>query len=244
MQQQNKTRSTLHQTILSELEHKIVSGEWPPGHKLPFELELADTYNVSRMTMNKVMTQLVKSGLIERRKRSGSFVAQPKVQSAILEINDIEAEVRSLGKPYSFSILTRAIRLMNDIEIAQCDIPSDARVLAMTCLHHSDDVPFCLEERLINLDVVPEAADMVFEKEPPGTWLIKQAPWSTAEHRIFAVNAEDRLPKLLQIAKGAACLIVERRTWSELGPVTHVRLTYPGKQHAIVARFSPASNGT
>ncbi|MCO5731236.1 histidine utilization repressor [Rhizobium sp. SSA_523] len=241
MQQQSKSRSTLHQTILGELEQKIVSGEWPPGHKLPFELDLAKTYNVSRMTVNKVMTQLVKAGLIERRKRSGSFVAQPKGQSAILEINDIESEVRALGQSYAFSILSKAMRPMHEIDTADWDVPGTARILVLTCLHQAGGVPFCLEERLINLDVVPEASSAAFETEPPGNWLIRQAPWSTAEHRIFAVNATDRLPALLQIPKGSACLIVERRTWSEVGPVTHVRLTYPGKQHAIVARFSPAS---
>jgi GntR family histidine utilization transcriptional repressor len=35
--------------------------------------------------------------------------------------------------------------------------------------------------------------------------------------------------------------VVERRTWSHAGPVTFVRLTYPGDNHTLVARFAPAS---
>ena len=35
--------ATLHQRILSDIEGRIVSGEWPPGHRIPFELDLADT---------------------------------------------------------------------------------------------------------------------------------------------------------------------------------------------------------
>jgi GntR family histidine utilization transcriptional repressor len=66
--------ATLHQSILSEIEGRIVSGEWPPGHRIPFEVDLAQQYGCSRMTVNKVMTQLAKAGLIERRKKSGSFV--------------------------------------------------------------------------------------------------------------------------------------------------------------------------
>ncbi|MGG2473725.1 histidine utilization repressor, partial [Rhizobium sp. BR5] len=31
---------TLHQRILSDIEGRIVSGEWPPGHRLPFEVDL------------------------------------------------------------------------------------------------------------------------------------------------------------------------------------------------------------
>ncbi|WP_411196868.1 GntR family transcriptional regulator, partial [Rhizobium sp.] len=53
---------TLHQRILSEIEGRIVSGEWPPGHRIPFEVDLATQYDCSRMTVNKVLTQLAKAG--------------------------------------------------------------------------------------------------------------------------------------------------------------------------------------
>jgi GntR family histidine utilization transcriptional repressor len=59
------------------------------------------------MTVNKALTQLAKAGLIERRKKSGSFVTQPQAQSAVLEIHDIEAEVTSLNLAYAFAITKR-----------------------------------------------------------------------------------------------------------------------------------------
>ena len=52
--------ATLHQKILGDIEGHIVSGEWPPGFRLPFEVNLAEQYGCSRMTVNKVMTQLAK----------------------------------------------------------------------------------------------------------------------------------------------------------------------------------------
>ncbi len=39
----------------------------------------------------------------------------------------------------------------------------------------------------------------------------------------------------------AACLVIERRTWSADNPITHVRLIYPGDSHRLVARFAPSS---
>ena len=72
---------SLHQRIVNDIEGKILSGEWAPGQRIPFELELAALYNCSRMTVNKAMTQLARAGLIERRKKSGSFVTQPHAQS-------------------------------------------------------------------------------------------------------------------------------------------------------------------
>ena len=232
---------TLHQRILGDIENSIVSGEWPPGHRLPFEVDLAAQYQCSRMTVNKVMTQLAKAGLIERRKKSGSFVTQPQAQSAVLEINDIEAEVHSLGLPYSFLLKRRDMRRANAADRRLLDVDADTDLLDLACIHLGGERQFCIEERLINLANVPEAATADFARTPPGQWLVRQVPWSTAEHRIRAVSASAAMAAMLGIPKGAACLVVERRTWSGLGPITQVRLTYPGDSHELVAHFTPSS---
>src|SRR5690554_1002111 len=87
---------SLHQRILADISARILSGEWPPGHRIPYEHELTSQYGCSRMTVNKALSQLAKSGLIERRRRSGSFVRMPKSQAAILDIHDVRAEVQAL----------------------------------------------------------------------------------------------------------------------------------------------------
>ena len=47
---------------------RILSGEWPPGHRIPFEHELTARYGCSRMTVSKALGELVEAGLIERRR--------------------------------------------------------------------------------------------------------------------------------------------------------------------------------
>ncbi len=231
--------ATLHQRILSEIEGRIVSGEWPPGHRIPFEVDLATQYACSRMTVNKVLTQLAKAGLIERRRKSGSFVAQPQAQSAVLEIHDIKAEVQSLNLPYAYSVVKIANRKMGPGD--KLDLPAGARVREVVCVHFAGARPFCLEQRLINLGTVPEAADTDFSVIAPGPWLLRQVPWTTAEHKIHASAASAEEAAALDIPRHTACLVIERRTWSGAGPVTHVRFTYPGDRHTLLARFSPAS---
>jgi GntR family histidine utilization transcriptional repressor len=233
--------STLHQRILTDIEGKIVSGEWPVGHRIPFEVDLAKQYGCSRMTVNKVMTQLARAGLVDRVKRSGSFVSQPKVQSAVLDINDIRKEVASLNLPYAFTITSRVQRKANGSDRAALDVPAATPILALTCLHFAGAKPFCLEERLINLDAVPSAAGADFEAVTPGQWLLNQIPWSSAEHRIQATPSDKATSASLAVPLHTACLVIERRTWSGTGPVTKVRFTYPGDQHVLVATFTPAS---
>lgn len=231
---------SLHRRILADISARIVSGEWPPGHRIPFEHELTAAYGCSRMTVSKALGELAKAGLIERRKRSGSFVARPRSQAAVLEIHDIRVEVEALGMPYRYELLSRAQRLATEANSALHGFSENSPLLALRCRHFAGDVPFCVEDRLISLDAVPEAAEEAFEATAPGPWLIGHVPWSEAEHVIRAENADRHLARLLGATAGAACLVIERRTWSGGAPVTHVRLTYPGGSHAVTARFTPS----
>jgi GntR family histidine utilization transcriptional repressor len=191
------------------------------------------------MTVNKALMQLARNGLIERRRKSGSFVRQPQTQSAVLEIGDIRADVEAMGFAYRYVILASRRRTASAIDRQRLSAEFGYPVLALQCLHLASEKPFCFEDRIINLARVPEAAEADFAERSPGPWLLERVPWSSAEHRIRAISADIRTADLLQLRPGAACLVVERRTWLENAPVTQVRLAWPADRHELVAGFSP-----
>jgi GntR family histidine utilization transcriptional repressor len=227
--------------IRRELENQILSGRWPPGHRVPPEHALVAQYDCSRMTVSKALGALVDAGLIVRRRRAGSFVASPLSQESILEIRDIEAEARQQGKPYRFTLRGRAERPATRADAALLGVDAGTPMLALKCLHYAAGQPLVFEDRLINLAAVPDARHADFRQKPPGSWLLAEIPWTRAEHHIRAVNAGAGVAKSLAIAPGAACLVVERTTWRADEPLTHVSLTYPGDRHELVALFSPAT---
>lgn len=65
--------SSLSVRIRGDIERRILSGEWPPGHRILYEHELMAEYGCARMTVNRVLSSLAEAGLIERRRRAGSF---------------------------------------------------------------------------------------------------------------------------------------------------------------------------
>ena len=230
----------LYQRIRNDIEGRIFSGEWPPGHRVPFEHELMDSYSCSRMTVNKVLSALATVGLVERRRRAGSFVSRPKVHSAVLQIPDLKAEVESRGEHYDYKLLERQKRGATRQDRIKIDVDLRTPVLALRCLHEMAKQPFALEERLLNLGAVPEALQQDFSIVPPSNWLVDHVPWTEAEHRISACNADKSLAAELKIDVGAACLVIERRTWRSGEPITAVRLTHPGSLYDLMARFTPA----
>jgi len=233
---------SLHAQILADIEGRILSGEWPPGHRIPYEHELTAQFDCSRMTVSKALTQLVRAGLIERRRKAGSFVIQPLSHSALLEIRDVAAEVAALGLPYAFTALGRKKRRAIRADRDRLDVAVGASVLSVVCRHDAAGRPFCHEDRLISLAAVPEAAEEQFEVVSPGPWLLAKSPWTSAEHRIRAAAADQVIAEHLRLAEGAPCLIVERRTWIAEQPVTHVTFTYPAGAHELVASFTPSQS--
>lgn len=230
-------------TIKTALERAIMSGKWPPGHRVPSEYELMEQYDCSRMTVNKALSKVAADGLIVRRRRSGTVVASPATEETVLEIHDIKKEITTSGNAYRYELLSRTIRRASAAEAGRLDIRTGERVVAVRALHFSSGRPYVIENRLINLVAVPEAADVGFADISPGSWLLSRVRWQEAEHQISAINANEEMCALLDVADRAACLMVERRTWYAGKVVTYVGLIYPGDRHSLVGRFSPVKNG-
>lgn len=230
---------TLHQRIYADLERRILSGDLSPGDRIPFEHELTDAYGCSRMTVSKAISELAGRGLVTRRRRAGTFVAQPKAHAAVLAIPDLQAEVVARGQTYGYALLDRTEREARDAD--EDELAAGGRLLDLTCLHRADQAPLALEHRLIALQAAPQAASVDFQTLAPGSWLLTAEPWTEAENRISAIEADAETARLLGLKPGAACLRVERRTWRDGQGVTRVWQTFPGDRYDLVARFSPAA---
>ena len=98
-------KPTLYKQIRLDIERQILTGEWPPGHRIPFEHQLMARYGCSRMTVSKALSELAQADLIERRRRAGTFVRRPKFLSAVLKIADIRAEISALGRSYGYELI-------------------------------------------------------------------------------------------------------------------------------------------
>jgi GntR family histidine utilization transcriptional repressor len=231
-----KAVSSLHQKIRKNIEDKILSGAWAPGHRIPFERDLMSEYGCARMTVSRAIAGLVDAGLIVRRRRVGSFVAQPHIRSLILDIPDIKADVVARGGSYSLRLISRRVRKATSAD--EKALAGRGTILALRCLHLANGRPFALEDRIISLKAVPAAVAADFSVDPPGTWLLAHVPWTEAEHRITAINANAATAKILDVSVREACLMLDRRTWRGKVNITAVRQIFLGATYDLVARFS------
>ena len=227
--------TALHEQIRSDIEAQVLGGTLAPGDRLPVERELMARYGCSRMTVSKALSALAAAGIIERRRRAGSFVAAPTGHRMELELPDLAREVRARGEAYRYRLLDR--RIAEDGGSAGGE-RLGGRVLVLEGVHHADDRPFAHETRVVSLAAVPAIDEARFDPEAPGSWLLTHVPWTEARSHVSAGAAGDRIGSLLGVDASTACLLLDRHTWRGAQDVTIVRQTFVGSAYGLNARFS------
>ena len=233
----------LFRQINRAISRPILSGRNAPGTRLPSEHAFMEMFSTSRMTVNRALQLLADDGLVTRHRRSGTFVANQVVEHSVIELKDIVDEVEASGALYEYQLLDLKTVTANAELSKKLGTKKKAMLLYILCRHYSDKKPILIEQRYINISAAPKCLDESFSNTPPGHWLIKNVPWSIAEHIISALNATDTIAKYLEIKLGDACLSVDRTTWHDGGQdgekITFVTLTYPGDKHRLISRFTP-----
>ncbi|CAA0090837.1 HTH-type transcriptional regulator LutR [Zhongshania aliphaticivorans] len=72
----------LYQNVVDEIEILIGSGDYPPGSRLPPERDLADRFEVSRLTIREAIIALEVLGKVKVKTGSGVYVKDPEQNSA------------------------------------------------------------------------------------------------------------------------------------------------------------------
>jgi GntR family histidine utilization transcriptional repressor len=217
--------------IRDEITASIQSGEWRPGDRVPTEQELAARYGCARATVSKALSELAASGLVERRRKAGTFVAHPPVHSAVMTVPDLAELIAARGEVYRWELISITTA---DAGEELCSGPA----LCIEGVHMAAGEAFALERRFIALGEVPAAAEADFAKVAPGTWLLGHIPWTQARHVIRAVSPTRKEAAGLGIGTGAACLDLDRTTWRAGRVVTHVRQLFRGDRFDLVAEFN------
>ena len=154
-----------------EIENYFVSGilndKFAVGQQLPSEKELCDTFNTSRMTVNKAMTNLMKNGYIKRIPGNGSFVdnAYLTPKHDFLYPHSISQDIESFGMvPGSELLEYKVIRGRDNPTIAaELKLAPDDYIHYFVRMRTGDGKPFCLSYSYVVYDLLPNLNVKVLE---------------------------------------------------------------------------------
>ncbi|MFC0269129.1 histidine utilization repressor [Kushneria aurantia] len=222
-----------YRVIRQYLLDRIESGEFPVDHQIPPEKTLAETFAVSRMTAHKAIRDLVQEGYLWRHPGIGTFVADRRSESPLVEINNIADEVRARGNAYRSRVLTLETIIADDEIAMRMGVRIGNRLFHTRLIHLEDEVPIQLENRYVNPQWVPDYLKADFERHTPNEILVAACPISAMEHVVEALLADPETARHLGIDPAAPCLGVRRRTWSGEHLISYAHLLHPGDRYRL-----------
>lgn len=221
--------------IRSEVLRRIRARDWPPGALIPGEEALAEEFGVARATVNRALRDLADAGVIERKKRAGTRVAELPVRRARLEIPVIRLDVLGRGLAYDFKLLTDRLTPAPVPVTARLGLPEGQEMRFLETLHLAGGRPYVLESRWLNPSVLPAPAPD-FATVSANEWLVTHVSLVAGDLAFTAEPAGPREAEVLGVPQGTALLVAERTTHGTGGPVTLVRLAHaPG--HRVQMTF-------
>lgn len=90
-------RTPLYLQIVDLLHRELAEGRPAVGERFPSERELAERFEVSRATANKILSVLVSEGALQHRKGVGAFVAQPALEHDLSALLSFTEKARRSG---------------------------------------------------------------------------------------------------------------------------------------------------
>jgi len=236
----DKNSSTpLYQQIQTTLLDAIRSGEFSPGSQILSELEIADKYQVSRMTARKAIDTLVSKGVLYRQRGKGTYVAENVVSYGLSSMLSFSQTLKAQGFNVETRVLMKEILPAPFDVAARLQIDSTAPMIVIRRLRHIEGIPCAIHasyfdhrmfaalmERDLNTESLLDVAQTITG--------VRVAYSNDAVMADLAIGEE---AKLLNIPQNSPVLRVEGVAYSEHGqPTRFIRAVYRGDMFRLMVK--------
>jgi len=226
-----------YQQLKDLITERIATGELQPSDRVPSEHELVASMNVSRMTANRALRELNDEGIVERIAGRGTFVADLRAQSHLLEVQNIADEIAARGHVHSSNLVRKSQQRARGEVAKALQVEQGTPVFHLLLVHRENGLPVQIEDRHVLASFAPECLEQDFTELTPSAYLTSIAPLQEADHVVRAAMPNAAVRQQLQMQDDEPALVVIRRTWSRGRPVTFTRLHHPGSRYELTGRL-------
>ncbi len=208
----------LYFQLFSLLKGLILDGTLPYGERIPTEEQLANAFNVSRITAKRSMDELAKEGLVERRRGRGSHIIYkytPKPVKAPL-IGMLQ-EIESMARNSSATVLESTMRPPPADIREELGLPENSLALHLVRIREREGRRFGFYKSWTTGVDLPDDSHF-FEDKPRLKFFRDNGLVIT--HVTQTLSAESALGEValaLDIPEGTALLTLTRRSFHREG---------------------------
>lgn len=232
-----KENIPMHKQIQEDIMQQISSGKHPKGSRLPSERDLAELYDVSRVTIRQTIANLVADGVLEKHQGAGTFVTLKKVEQEMHQWTGVVNELVEQGYEVKVEVLESEYLEFSEKDYKiwnELDQDMSKRIYKIKRLIHAEGKPllldfnYCSEEIGEKFEMFDLSKDIIYK----GLRILGY-DIDHAEQLILAKIATASRAKLLQIPCGHAVLDVERTVYTkEKNPLLYTRALFVGDKYA------------
>ncbi len=140
----NSTTSLFAQ-VEANIRSSIEEGIYKPGEKLPTEIELIKTYDVSRITIRRAIENLTQDGILEKKQGKGTFVKEKKISRKISHTISFSEACAQSGLTPTSVIISREVLNVSSLNLEEKEIFQDEKVLYTKRIRMANDQPVIFE---------------------------------------------------------------------------------------------------
>lgn len=204
-----------------------------PHVKLPTERELADEFEISRLTVRRALDQLENDGIVYRVQGAGTFVSEGRISKSF-ELTSFSEDMRARGlNPDSRLLTSEVISAGARIGYLLGLSPAE-EVVHLERIRTADAAPMCLENCYLPEPLVPGLVDTLGQKS---LYVVLEQEYSLridrADQVVRATVLEPPAAKLLQVPAFSPAFLVVRTIYDNRGrPIEHAESLYRGDRYS------------
>ncbi|MEA4884712.1 MAG: GntR family transcriptional regulator [Clostridia bacterium] len=236
MQLDRDSSVSLYQQIYSIWRQRIESAEFKPGDRIPTERELCEAYGVSQITVRQAIQMLVKDGLLVRRPRTGTHVAQRKFSQQLMQLTSFSEDMRSRGLIPGGHLVSVAEEEADALVAEKLKMPEGSTVVRIERLRTAEDDPIAIEIFRMSSALCPGLVNDRLDGTSLYDLLSKkyQVDLAWAEQSFESSLATAHEAPMLGIKRGAPVLRVERLSFDSIHrPVEYTTSVYRGDRYKL-----------
>jgi GntR family transcriptional regulator len=225
--------------LQQDLTRRLGSGEFDQG--FPGELELVETYGVSRYTVREALRRLRESRLIDSAKGRGSWVRRGGDSNPPLgSLYSLFREVDAKGIIQRSVVLSQQI-VTSPVAARELGIPEDADLFHLERVRLADEQPMAHDQVWIPANIAAPLLEVDFTVSGLYDELAARCGVSLAggRERISAVLPTENDRKLLEVPDEVACFEIRRLSTVENKPLEYRFTIVRADRYSVLADWSP-----
>ncbi|WP_207457565.1 GntR family transcriptional regulator [Azospirillum sp. SYSU D00513] len=228
----------LYMQLARHLRGLITSGSLGERDALPGERELAEMFEVSRVTVRKALRELSAEGLLSQRQGAGTFVNRnPHVEQSLSALTSFTEDIAARGMSAGSRWISRATGPASPEEALALGLSPGAQVAKLRRLRLADGIPLAIEFAVLPARFLPEPEAL--DGSLYQALRARGYPPFRALQRLSAVCLTPEQSRLLEVADAAPALHIERRSFLEDGtPLELVRSQYRGDAYDYIVELN------